>query len=376
MISNSELAGRRTGYSVKVSSDPADDEWDEFVLQTPGSHYAQTSKWARVQSIRGFECTRIMLHSASGIIGGAQILCRRLPIIGSFGYITRGPVCDYSNLDLVEKVIHEITRICRQKRIIYLALTMPVDGKFATQILQKYGFQITDNSYEEIASVSIDLTLDVDVILSNMKLKKRQTIRQLGRKNALKIINGTSQDISDFYRLYTMSSQRIGFYPHSEVFFQTLWDCFGRTGNLLFLISKLENEPVSACMAIAFRETVYGYVIGWSGKHKQLFPNDALHWNMILQAKSSGFHIFDFGGIELDLNRPIMRNVPIAEQFVKSYCRIKLEYGGDVYFYPDNYEFISNSLLRWGYTTIYPKIPTKFFIDYIDRLIKRRAENL
>lgn len=63
-----------------------------MVAATPGADVAQLSSWATVRRHAGFRSIFLMAEDTAGLIGGALVLHRRLPVIGSVGYLPYGPV--------------------------------------------------------------------------------------------------------------------------------------------------------------------------------------------------------------------------------------------------------------------------------------------
>jgi lipid II:glycine glycyltransferase (peptidoglycan interpeptide bridge formation enzyme) len=363
------------GYEVKISNDLIDDEWDNFVRVTPGAHFTQTALWAQVQTTRDWHCLRIVIKTHEKIIGGAQILYKPLPVAGYLGYLTRGPVCDFSDIALVKIIFDEIRKARKNKHIEYLALTLPANGGTIDHLLPGMGFQVTEQQYCPLANVVIDLTQDTECIVSRMAREKRRKIHRLGRIKTLNLREGNQADIPTFYRLHSIGSQRIGFTPRPETYYQRLWEAFEPRGYLKLFLSEYENEPVSAILCIPYKDSVCAYVIGWSGAYGNLFPNDAVYWEAILWAKASGFSYFDFGGLSKETVRALQKNEPIPESEKDTYSRFKLDYCGDIYFYPENFDNIINPILNWGYRKVYPMVISKFG-NSIAKLYNRLPNNV
>jgi len=361
-------------YEVKVSNYPIDSEWDNFVLKTPGGHYAQTALWAQAQAIRGWQTLRIVLKEQDNIIAGAQILTRTLPIVGSLGYLSWGPVCDVLDLYLSKLVVNEIQKVCKQSHIFYLVLKPPDNGEKIAHLLPGLGFHDATDLYGQTASVVIDLTQDIDCILAQLSKFKRQTIRRIERRGALIRREGTQQDIPGFYRLYALSSQRIGFTPYPEKFYQELWRVFEPRGYLKLFLSEYEGEPVSSLLTIPFKDSVTIYKLGWSGAYSNLYPNDTVYWEAIRWAKSNGYHYFDLGGVNAEAAQATLQNKPIPEWVLNSFHRFKLDYGGQIIFYPNTFDNINIPFLNWGYRSLYPWIKNRTIIKPLFRKYRRRTE--
>src|ERR1700687_376313 len=67
-------------------------EWDAFLARTAGGSYPQPGSWAMAKLTAGFCNRRVTEKNGGGILGGAQMLYRRLPLGGSIAYVPLGPV--------------------------------------------------------------------------------------------------------------------------------------------------------------------------------------------------------------------------------------------------------------------------------------------
>ena len=343
-------------YKVNVSSEPVDSEWDNFVLQCDGGHYAQTALWAQARTSRNWYSLRIVLKEADKIVAGAQILFRKFSFIGSVGYLFRGPVCDNSDTKLNKLLVDEILKVCKKKHIFYLVLKPACNGEPFAHQLPEVGFQNVTELYGDIASIAIDLTQDIDTIIAHMARTKRQKIHHTEHGNEITIRQGTQKDIPDFYRVYTYSSQRIGYTPAPEIYYHKLWEIFEPRGYLKLFLFEYEGEPVTALMVIPFKDTVNAYKIGWSGAYKNLYPNDLVWWEAIRWAKSNGYHYFDFGGVCLETAKAFQQNKPIKDVKIDTSSKFKLDFGGQITCFPDTFDNINLPLLNWGFRTLFPLI--------------------
>lgn len=67
--------------------------WDAFVDRVPGSDVNQLTAWAGVRATLGFRALHVLVHTADdGLLGGMQVLYRRMPGLGAVGYVPSGPV--------------------------------------------------------------------------------------------------------------------------------------------------------------------------------------------------------------------------------------------------------------------------------------------
>src|SRR6187551_2148455 len=77
---------------VAVSHGAVDPEWDDFVAKTRAGHHLQTSRWGQVKATVGWRAKRLIARRGGLIVGGCQVLMRRVPLVGSVAYVPRGPL--------------------------------------------------------------------------------------------------------------------------------------------------------------------------------------------------------------------------------------------------------------------------------------------
>lgn len=135
-----------SGYSVKVSQECCDPEWDAFLARCPGGHHEQTSLWSQVKSTYGWHPLRILVYKQSQICGGAQVLMRELGRRGRIGQVSRGPVALSGDPELVGIILRALDNAMRVERLTYLAVVPPYDGAIFEPGLLRLGFRKKPNA--------------------------------------------------------------------------------------------------------------------------------------------------------------------------------------------------------------------------------------
>src|SRR5882757_5774038 len=81
--------------SAQVCERPAESvlaAWDRLVAETKESDVTQLSGWAAVRRTVGYEPLYVFAWQSDVLVGGAQVLVRRVPLLGRIGYVSYGPV--------------------------------------------------------------------------------------------------------------------------------------------------------------------------------------------------------------------------------------------------------------------------------------------
>jgi len=80
---------------VVAREDPGPDAlraWDLLVDRAPGTDVTQLSVWAGLRGRVGFTPLYLLAYRGGELVGGAQILTRRVPLLGLVGYLPYGPL--------------------------------------------------------------------------------------------------------------------------------------------------------------------------------------------------------------------------------------------------------------------------------------------
>ena len=344
-------------YKVKVSNEFEDHDWDTFLEKNPTGQYEQTSLWAQVKALHNWQPVRVVASDREAIVAGAQALVRKVPFVGSIGYVSKGPVFASDDDVLIQIVIDRLCRIAKEYHIQYFIVHPPENNQTLIKFLINKGFKKELIIDVVGATVMIDLSLDLDEILANMKKKTRQYIRR-GERKQIKVRLGYKEDIGTFYQLMLETCRRQGVFPNpsDENYVNELWRVFNRYGYITLLLAEYNSEVLSAILAISFRETVRAWKIGWSGRYGDYRPNYVLWWELIKWAKSQGYKYLDFVGIDQNIARAILSNKQLSNIGNRDMTSFKLGFGGNPVILSDALVYVNNLILSWIYDLILSRI--------------------
>ena len=140
MDSSREVGGDRT-VQVVAREEPGPEAlhaWDLLVDRTSGTDVTQFSVWGELRSRVGFTPIYLLAYQAGELVGGAQILTRRFPVLGSVGYLPYGPLVSPDAVaqdagaadDIVQALIDALVVLSRRRlRILFI---QPPEGAEAT----------------------------------------------------------------------------------------------------------------------------------------------------------------------------------------------------------------------------------------------------
>lgn len=343
------------GIEFRCSDGLDDPSWDRFLAETPGGHHVQTSLWARLKATAGWSVGRVVAWRDDRIVGGAQMLIKRLPVGGALAYVQKGPTLLETSSSVSRGVVDRLHGLARDERVRLLGVMPPDNAHALERDLLECDFEPSPYKAWLGATTVVDLQQDLDEILANMRAKTRYNVR-VAMRGDIQVRLGGEDDIPRFHELLASTAKRQGFRPNSAAYLQQMWRLFAPRGHCQLVLAEHGNELVSAALLIAFGDTVLYKRGAWSGTHGRQRPNEAMHWWAIQWAKQHGYRYYDFEGISPDVARAILQGRDIPPSAEKSVARFKIGFGGQIRLLPETYLCAYNPLLRHAVRNVVPTL--------------------
>lgn len=367
-----------SNYQTIFETGNADPQWDDFLSQIDGAHHEQSTCWARVKAHQGWQAIRIRVLKGSDWLAGAQILCKKLPFVGSVGYISCGPFYTVPDSEALDVLIRAINQLASKKRIQYIAFTPYVENKILDKVLMKHGYRPTQETLPPTttttATLIVDLSKDFDSLLMEMRRKTRQHISSASR-SGLTIREGRREDLGILFRLMSMTANRRGEkpVPGSVDIFKNIWDYFYPTVYVKLFLLELGSDPLSAGIIFTLGNTVRFWKIGWSGELGKKHPTELLYWELIKWAKNNGFRYFDFVQVDSVVTDHLAAHLPETEELkarrLYGSTLFKAGFGGQVVKFSGPWFRFQNPLIRFLYRQFGSSLMrTKYAKKMISRL--------
>ena len=317
--------------------------WDAFVDCVGGDH-VQTTRWAAVKAVVGWTSARVGVRRDGELVGGCQLLLRRLPPFGSIAYGSRCPMAVGSDPETIESVLGAVQEFARRQRLVLLKLQPPVGGFAEVPALERRGFVASSLGTAPAATVRLDLRQSNEGLLAAMRPSCRSNIGKARRKGVT-VRTGTSADLVRFLALVEATSRRQGFSPYPARYYQALWDQFSPDDHARLLIAEHEGLPLSAALLVAWGGVVTYKMGGWSGARAGVHPNELLHWTGIEWAREAGYQWYDLEGINEEVGQAIVEGRDPGAGAHKGVTHFKLGLGGEVVLSPGGYDYSPRPLL-------------------------------
>jgi lipid II:glycine glycyltransferase (peptidoglycan interpeptide bridge formation enzyme) len=305
-------------------------EWNKIVANLPGSHLLQTSEWAQVKEIYGWQPLPFVWydHQSDGTLDGDKVIAAAMILkkeisyagvstrIGIF-YSPKGPLLNWSDNAIRQRVLDDLENFTRQRAGIFMKIDPDLElgrgipgsteaiengpGVGTVDELMQRGWRFSADQIQLRNTVMVGLSRSEEEIFARMKQKTRYNIR-LASKKGVTVRHGTLEDLPMLYSMYAETSIRDGFVIRNQEYYARVWSEFMNEKPLDYsptavpLIAEVGGEPVAAVFVYLFSERAY-YIYGMSREvHREKMPNHLLQWEAMRYAKSMGCRQYDLWG--------------------------------------------------------------------------------
>jgi lipid II:glycine glycyltransferase (peptidoglycan interpeptide bridge formation enzyme) len=333
--------------TVRIST-TVDPCWDRLVGRSPGTDVTQLSAWARVRRQVGFSPLYLFAEGGGRLLGGGQILVRRLPVLGRVGYLAYGPLVAEDAPDPVAvraALVDALERVGRQM-VNGLFVQPPEDAFLVSADLLARGFRRSAAGIAPAGSIRIDLTESLDAIRARFGRRLRSWTNRWADRGVV-VRRGDERDLPLLCALMAHSAAAQGHRPLASTYVEALYRELAPEHAAIF-VGELDGVPLAADLVTRCGDLVRGRISSFdrSGPAARVSLPAAVRWQILQWAKEEGCRWLDFGGLSertLDIllagGRRPDAGWPAGDQ-------PKLTFGGTAFRYPPAVEMISSAVLR------------------------------
>ena len=324
---------------------PDSREWDQFVRSQARAHLLQLAAWGALKSDFGWDAQIVALSDENGIVAGASVLLKRLPLgSGKMAYLPRGPyVTDQGHYPLLWEAIRSQTGAAFLKVEAGHFRERPRPDFFAM------GFVPSPQSIQPDNTIQVDISDDNEFILKRMNQGTRRKIRK-SLKASINYIEGSRTDLDDFDRLMQMTGERNDFGVHSAEYYERVFDLFVPENGTL-LIARHDDKPLGAIMIFAVGSTAWYFYGASSRENSKLYASYGLQWQAIQWAKARGCVCYDLWGIPDHDHETLEAQFKDRSDGLWGVYGFKRGWGGEVRRSAGSWDLVFNPLVYGAYRT-------------------------
>ncbi len=248
------------------------------------THPLQTWEWGEFRSQTG----NIIYRTDS-----YQLTIHPLPFFKNFkvGALIKGPAP-------TKMLFEELLKITKQENLIFIKLEPNVlSNKKDLSFLRSSG-AVAGKTLFTPTTFWIDLTPSEEELLKSFHSKTRYNIRVAQKHGVIVEEDNSPEAFEKYLQLTKETSQRQGFYAHSEKYHRLMWEILHPAGIAKLLTAKYQGEIITTWILFVWKDFLY-YPYGAStDKHKNVMANNLMMWEAIRLGKNLGLKTFDLWGRE------------------------------------------------------------------------------
>lgn len=271
---------------------------EKFIQKnSPDGGFLQSEKWRKFQESVGEKTFNI-----SNDVFLANIIEHKLPVVGKYFYIPRGPVLETEiNKKKLKGALGELLKLAKKSKIGWIRFE-PSNNKILKIIKNSIELDIVKAPHDMQAQqiFIMDILKNEEDLLNEMKSKTRYNIGLAKRKGVIcDSHNFSSEKFDRFLELIGETANRKGVKFHRKNYYRKMVESIPKK-NLKLYVAEYRGKIIVANLILFFGNTAT-YLHGASAdKYKNVMAPFLLQWQIILEAKKNGFTRYDFGGVKTE----------------------------------------------------------------------------
>ncbi len=288
----------------------SEEEWNNLMVESIRSSFMQSWDYGEALRLVGWKVKRFVISYQGMPIAFFQTSSRKF--IFELTRIQHGPIFLLKNYNLihVSNVFHIIRKHWRywKGKTLLMSPFLPFSGHLHSRLLN-LGYRLANKMHWE--SALIDLRLDNEYLLSNMKSNWRNKLKK-AQKSSLKIKAVISK--SDFYwflERYELFKKEKNFTGVNKDFLESLYKQMVPKKSMHIFLCEYQQQYIAGIIVVS-HGLCCSYMLGWnSDLGRKLSAHNLLLWEAIQKAKSKNKLFFDLGGT---LSSPIYKSITEFKQ--------------------------------------------------------------
>ena len=301
--------------------------WNAFVESAAYHAFPQLWEWGEVRAMGGWRPIRLAIGpSREEAVAGAQVLLKRLPVIGwHLGYVPRGPIGRLDEPEVRDGLLRALRSLGRAERI----ATIRADPE--AQPSTAYGRALLEPPWRAAPKIQppttrvLDLSVGEDALRSNLKRKHRQYVNKAERGGVtIERFDGSTPPgvigpaLADFNRIYRYTAERAGFVARQPFYYERVWTLFAATGRVRLSFAVVDGARVATLFHFTCGKRAVESYGGMTDAGAEARANYLLKWSAISDFAREGFGVYDMWGLATGGIR----------QFKEGFGGVEIEYVG------------------------------------------------
>lgn len=274
--------------------------WDRHVQASVDSGFMQSSWWARFREPLGFEHFGVTLKHEGAIVGGALVSVWEHAPGRCFYYVQDGPLLPADDEPFAQQVFDALLaridahRSAETRRVSHLRIEPRWTQ--APALLRGFAKPGFGDCFRELRrTLCLDLRLDDEALLAQMKPKGRYNIRLAQRHGVSVVEDNSSQGLADFVRIVQRTARRQDIDAKPASYFRSMLALAQPPLSLLF--AQHEGRRLAAALVVRFGERATYFYGGSLVVQRRVMAPYLLHFEAARRARAQGLRWYDLWGV-------------------------------------------------------------------------------
>ena len=241
-------------------------EFDKFAKEHIQANFSQTSAWADVKKVNGWNSYFLGLYDKKKLVAATLLLSKKVPIIKKkMFYAPRGFLIDYSNFEVLEYFTKEVRKFAKEQGAIFIKIDpyiiyqeRDLDGnivengknnKDAFSNLEKLGYKhfgfnlMQDTLQPRWIFVTDTKDKTVEEVMNGMDSKTRQIIRK-NERLCIETREIHYDELELFKDIMQHTGDRRNFIDRPLSYYQNMYKNLSPKGILKILVAELHTDKL------------------------------------------------------------------------------------------------------------------------------------
>ena len=279
--------------------------FNQFIIDSPFGQVTQTTQWAELKSNWG-HYHFYQTDDNDKIIAALTVLTIKNDY-GTFAYAARGPIADFTNVNLIKAMINEAVEKLPEDTFLLRVDPEILDDEKLVTAYQNAGFTVRKTDEDDMhfniqprrnIVLKYQGIKDQDQLMLHFKSDYRNQIRRAAKEGVQVEFGTNHQYVDQFFDLYVKMAESQGITHRPIEYFYKMSDLWNDKSDLFRIyIAKLNDQPIAAGIGFAYGDEIWYMYAGSDRQYTKYYGPYAVQFEMIKWGLEAGKIEYDFGGV-------------------------------------------------------------------------------
>ena len=332
--------------------------WEDFIFRCQEKTFLQSWNWGEFHISLGNKIWRFGIFNENEMIA-AVLVIKISAKRGSFLLVPHGPIIKSEireiKFEIIKILKNKLENLAKPEKTDFIRIS-PILKRVEenNKLFKDLAFRVSPLHYHPESSWKLDISLNEDQILSQMRKTTRYLINHGQNNNDIEIIKSADvKDMEIFYKIHQEVVKIKKFVPFSLDYLSKEFLAFLPDNQVSLFFAKYKGNIIAGSFEIFWSKIGFYHHAALLPEFKKLPVSYILQWEAIKEAKARNCKIYDFWGYADPIKNP---KHPYSGPTL-----FKMGFGGQKYEYVKTQDFV---------------ISSKYWLNYIIEVLRRFKRRL